>query len=140
MSLTTFLENAALVTLGGAGTGVAGMFTWLRSKRANQRADVIAAGKLELENRREDGAAYERASEINQQIVAGLRDELTALQETIRDLRADLTLERQHSAYLQEHATQLEAHIRSLEASAATMRGLLNQAGIEYPDQFEGMG
>lgn len=127
-----FLKNALLVFIGGASAGTGGFWTYLRSKKTRKVTSVIDAGKLELENRREDGAAYERASRINQQIVAGLREELTALQETIRDLRTDLTLERQKSAYLEEHSAQLEAHIRNLEASAAAMRGLLGRAGIEY--------
>lgn len=118
-----------LYAIGGLGTGlgtfVAGRHTSRRDRETTQQRAIIEEGKLELEDRRADGEAYERAQQINQQIVEGLRQELTALQATIHSLRADLAAAQQHSA-------KLEDHIRNLEASADTMRQLLRDAGISY--------
>ncbi len=116
-----------VLSIFAAGSGFGA--SWLTNRRSNkttQATNTIATGKLELDNRREDGAAYERAQQINKEIVQSLRDELKSLQSTIASLRAEFRTVQQHSALL-------ENYIRDLEASAATMRDLLRGAHVEYP-------
>lgn len=122
------LGGDLLLALGVAAAGFGS--SYLTNRRSNRTAAGqvrIDEGKLELEGRREDGAAYERASRINEQIVDGLREELTALQDTIRTLRVDLRDAERHSAHL-------ENHVRDLEATAHRMRDLLTSAGIRSPE------
>lgn len=123
MSLTA--DGVAIVFAAAAGVAA----SWLTNRHA-RRTDAAKAmideGALELDGRRVDGAAYERAQVINQQIVESLREEVQRLEATIEGLRRDLTSERQRN-------TNLEGHIRQLEDSAATMRQLLTTAGVEYP-------
>lgn len=123
MSLTA--DGFAIVFAAAAGVGA----SWLTSRHA-RRTDAatakIKAGGLELDERRVDGEAIERAQRISQQIIESLRVEVQRLEATIEGLRRDLTSERQRN-------TNLEGHIRQLEDSAATMRQLLTVAGIEYP-------
>lgn len=121
------ISGDLLLTVGAAAAGFGS--SWITNRRSNRTAaakSVIDRGKLELENRREDGEAYERANQINQQIVESLRSELTALQATIASLREDLAAARADNS-------ELRARIRELESSARTMQGLLDQAGVDHP-------
>lgn len=114
--------------LGGSGPS---FFTYLRSKRTDATKARIAEGGLELDERRADGEAYERAQQINQQIVASLSEQVTRLESTIESLNRELEAERHRNA-------ELAGHIRELMDSAATMRRLLKDAGVEYPPKTEG--
>lgn len=114
--------------LGGSGPS---FFTYLRSKRTDATKARIAEGGLELDERRADGEAYERGQQITKEIIDSLRDEVTRLEATIESLRRELDSERHRSA-------ELEANIRELRDTAATMRRLLKDAGVEYPPKTEG--
>lgn len=118
--------DVVLYAIGAAATYLAGRRTSRRDRDTQRKLAVVEQGKLELSERRADGEAYERAQQINKEIVEGLRQELTALQATINQLRRDLMDAQQYSA-------QLEDHVRNLEATAATMRALLRDAGVTYP-------
>jgi TolA-binding protein len=126
---------ALLLTMAaGATTGLGPSFvTYLRTKRTDVTKQRIAEGGLELDERRADGEAYERAQKINQEIVQSLERQVERLEQTIDGLRADLAELRERNGELVERNTELAGHIRELEQSAATMRQLLRRAGIDYP-------
>jgi hypothetical protein len=122
-------DAVVVVVSAGAGFGT----SWLtnrRDRRTEAAKAVIDRGAIELDARRIDGEAIERAQRINEAIVQALQEEVSRLEATIDGLRRDLTAERQRS-------TELEGHIRQLEDSAATMRRLLRDAGVEYPPKAE---
>lgn len=121
------LAGDLLLGIGVAAAGFASSYlTNRRSQKTDRAKTLVDNGKLELDNRREDGAAYERASEINQQIVNSLRDELTALQATVKTLRTGIDDERRHSA-------DLENKVHDLESTASALRSILDDAKIAYP-------
>lgn len=125
------LGLAALSIVSGLTAGLGpSFFTYLRSKRTDATKARIAEGGLELDERRADGEAYERAQQINQQIVASLSEQVTRLESTIESLNRELEAERHRNA-------ELASHIRELEDSAATMRQLLKDAGVEYPQKVK---
>lgn len=106
--------------------------SWLagrRSKDSTAASNRLKEGTLELDGRREDGAAFERASQINKDIIASLRAELALMRQTIRELRAELAGERRHSA-------ALENHVRALESRARVMERLLDTAGVQSPSKI----
>lgn len=115
-----------LYAIGAAATYLAGRRTSKRDRDTTRKQAQIEAGKLELDGRRADGEAYERAQRINQEIVDGLRQEHASLLATIGELRRDLLNAQQYSAHL-------ENQVRDLESTAATMGELLRRAGIDYP-------
>lgn len=135
------MDSAVLV----AGAGLAGVVgSLLATRMTNRTTAQTSAGAQELDQQRVDGEAIERAQLISQQIADSLLKEVGRLEATIAGLVRDLASERQHSAEVESRSREvesrnrdLEAHIRDLEDSAATMRRLLERAGIEYPPPAE---
>lgn len=104
--------------------------SWLTNRRERRTADdrhQIEKGALELDERRVDGEAIERAQAISERITASLQQEVTRLERIIDNLRRDL-------AESQDKRTILETRVRDLESTTAAMKQLLKDAGIEYAE------
>lgn len=104
--------------------------SWLTNRRERRTAadrHQIEKGALELDERRVDGEAIERAQEISERIIASLQQEVTRLERIIENLRHDL-------AESQDKRTILEARVRDLESTTASMKQLLREAGVEYAE------
>lgn len=122
---TNFLNLFVFIFISAIGVATSYIIN-RRSQKTEKAKAIVDRGKLELDNRREDGAAYERASGINQQIVDSLRKELTNLQETVQQLRTDLDASHQKQDLL-------EKHVHRLEGNVSDMKRLLDTADIPYP-------
>lgn len=116
------LTVASSLLSGAGGAWVTGRW---EAKTQGVKA-VIDEGALELDERRADGEAYERAEKSYLQLISTLQQEITRLDRIIQGLRSDLSSSEQHRA-------DLEGRVRDLEESAATMRRLLKAAGVVYP-------
>lgn len=114
------------VALGALAGLLASILTNRRERATAADRNQIDRGALELDVRRLDGEEVERAQRISRQTIETLEREITRLDAIIRDLRADL-------AASEQAREDLEAHVRDLEDSAATMRRLLEDAGIALP-------
>jgi hypothetical protein len=113
----------------------ASVVTNRRARKTDDKSIAIEAGKLELDERRADGEAYDRAAKFNTEITDQLSAQLHLMSATLDQMRADLVAERQKSARLatdllaeqRQSATHL-AHIAALEARIAEMQALLGEA------------
>lgn len=98
-----------------------------RERRTSLEKHQIEEGALELDERRVDGEVYERAEQSYLKLISTLQQEITRLESIVENLRRDL-------AETQEKRSILESRVRDLEASAATMKQLLRDAGVEYAE------
>jgi hypothetical protein len=88
------VSDIALTAVVGASTYGA---AWLANRRARKTdADkvTIDAGKLELDERRADGEAYERAAGFNKEITDQLSAQLQLMSETLTQMRTSRSLRR----------------------------------------------
>lgn len=94
-------------------------YTAWQTRRAKQ-------AQVAVEKVRADGEAYERAQEINKQIVDNLRAEVARLNEALDKVRAQLTAEADHS-------DELDVKVNLLQLSVNRLSRLLEQHNIAIP-------
>ncbi len=115
---------ASLVTLAAA------VYTSRASMKMNHHTEeartAVAAARTTAANVRADGEAYERAMKINQDIVAGMSDEVGRLRAALAELRLQLKAEETRSA-------ALEVRIVNLQLSVNRLSALLAQHSIPIP-------
>jgi hypothetical protein len=134
------VSELVLTSVVGASTYGAAWLASKRAKKTDEQKVTIDAGKLELEGRRAEGEAYERAAGFNKEITDQLSAQLQLMSETLTQMRADLAAEKATSALLrgelseqQEKNAQQSAHIAQLEAQIKAMQSLIDDAAT--PEQ-----
>lgn len=89
---------------------------------AERSASDLARDQLELVY----GQAYDRAQRINQEIVQGLREEITRLQGELTGVRVEMTSTAHRNL-------ELERLVNTLERSVSRMSAMLAQYGVDMP-------
>lgn len=131
------MNGATAIVLALVGSGITGAGSaWITGRYSTKTEEVkavLSEGALELDGRRADGEAYERAEKSYLHLITTLTQEISRLERIIEGLRSDLAESLQHRA-------ELENRVRELEDSAAAMRQLLRDAGVAYPQAKQEVG
>lgn len=124
VAVITVLGGGALALMGKRGDNkVAAVVAALNEQTANRATEV--------ESRRVDGEAYDRAEKITEQALTRLQSNVLELRATVNDQQSLVAANRAEIAQLRtEHAAQLaakDAHIEQIERMARHLQRQVNQ-------------
>lgn len=116
--------------IGGLAVVAAAVIAARSTNKANAIAkaasDAIQASRAQTDQSRVVGEAYDRAADINRQMVEDLTAELRRLQTEMTDLRTQLRTEEQNSA-------ALRLKVRSMQDSIDRLAQILRTNNIAVP-------